>query len=125
MTDSTMLERIVAAMLATKVCGPCDITDYFGDLTPGDAIDLGVTLTEKDVNGKPRFHWYSDIRGDEYDDAYKAILRPLARAAIETIETIMPGFLSTLTPEQRTEALKGFDGDDTLGDPASLKGEGE
>lgn len=35
------------------------------------------------------------------------------------------GFLSTLTPEQRTEALKGFDGDDTLGDPESLKGEGE
>lgn len=82
---SEMVEKVARAMLAAKICEVCEISDYFGDLTPGDAIDLGVTLSEKDANGKPRFHWYSDIRSDEYEDAYKAILRPLARAAIEAM----------------------------------------
>jgi len=47
------------------------------------------------------------------------------RSSLKGAEPPPTGFLSTLTPEQRTEALKGFEGDDTLGDPASLKGEGE
>jgi hypothetical protein len=51
--------------------------------SPGDAIELGVYLSEKDKSGNPRWHWHSDIRCDEIEDFQRALLRPLIRAAID------------------------------------------
>lgn len=57
------------------------INDYL-EISASDAVELGINLSEKDKYGKPRFHWYSDIGSEEYEDAVKAILRPLVYAAI-------------------------------------------
>jgi hypothetical protein len=58
------------------------LIDYLS-LDASAAIELGVALTEKDVNGKPAFHWYSDIGCMEHEEVQRAILRPLIKAALQ------------------------------------------
>lgn len=58
------------------------LRDYI-EYTVEDAIELGVMLSEKTAEGKPRFHWHSDIRADEHEDVEIAIMTPLIKAAIE------------------------------------------
>lgn len=66
------------------------LLDYIVNLSAQDAVDLGVFLTEKTQEGKPRFHWYSDIRADEWEDVQKEILRPLLKAAIDYLSDTEP-----------------------------------
>lgn len=57
------------------------LSDYL-DFTAADAVELGVTLVHTGKDGKPSFHWYSDIAGDERKDAERAIFDRPIRAAL-------------------------------------------
>lgn len=80
------LERAVTAALKADII-PIDgmdgvrIEDYL-TYKPLDAVELGVNLTGKSEDGSPRWHGYSDIRGMEYEEVNRAILRPIIKAAI-------------------------------------------
>ncbi len=89
MVTEKMIEAALDAALKADIIPMDDpkhdgvrINDYL-QYTPADAVELGVQLTEKNSDGKPRWHWYSDIMGDEHDDTNRAILRPLIKAALE------------------------------------------
>lgn len=62
--------------------GAVTLSDYVESVSPQDAVDLGVLLTEKTSEGKPRYHPFSDIRYDEWRDVLLAIATPMVRAAL-------------------------------------------
>lgn len=84
-----LIERAVEAALHTDII-PLEgshgvrLLDYI-NVSPADAVDLGVAL-EKGEDGKPRWHWYSDIRSDEFEDVGRAILRPLVLAIVSSLK---------------------------------------
>lgn len=89
MVTDEMVEKAVSAALRADII-PADDPKYEGvrineylSYTPAEAVELGVHLTQTTEDGKPRWHGFTDIMGDEYDDTNRAILRPVIRAALE------------------------------------------
>lgn len=89
MVTDEMVEKAVTAALRADII-PADDPKYEGvrineylSYTPAEAVELGVHLTQTTEDGKPRWHGFTDIMGDEYDDTNRAILRPVIRAALE------------------------------------------
>ncbi|WP_019567311.1 hypothetical protein [Agrobacterium sp. 10MFCol1.1] len=89
MVTDEMVEKAVNAALKADII-PADDPKHSGvrineylSYTPAEAVELGVQLTQKTEDGKPRWHGFTDIMGDEYDDTNRAILRPVVRAALE------------------------------------------
>lgn len=87
-TDEIVEKALNAALKADII--PADDPKHSGVrvneylyYTPAEAVELGVHLTQKTEDGKPRWHGFTDIMGDEYDDTNRAILRPVIRAALE------------------------------------------
>lgn len=86
MSHEKGIDAAITAALITDVI-PIDgmdgvrIDDYL-KYNASDAVELGVKLRVGE-DGKPRWHGYSDIRNDEYDDCNRAILRPVVKAAIK------------------------------------------
>jgi hypothetical protein len=76
------LEGAVQIALSATIDEITTIRDYLNiDVT--DSESLGIVLLEKDSNGRPRYHWYSDIRGDEMDETYAEIIRRMLRPVLE------------------------------------------
>jgi hypothetical protein len=89
MVTDEMVEKAINAALKADII-PADDPKHSGVrvneylfYTPAEAVELGVHLTQTTEDGKPRWHGFTDIMGDEHDDTNRAILRPVIRAALE------------------------------------------
>ena len=79
---SDQLERAVDIALKTVIDEITTIKDYL-DYDVMDSVSLDIPILETDKNGKPRYHWYSDIRGDEMDETEAEIMRRLLKPVLE------------------------------------------
>ncbi len=79
---SEQLDRAVDISLKAVIDEITTIRDYL-DFDVGDSVSLGIPILETDKNGKPRYHWYSDIRGDEMDETAAEIMRRLLKPVLE------------------------------------------
>ena len=76
------LDRAVDIALKAVIDEITTIKDYLNyDVT--DSVSLGIPILETDKNGKPRYHWYSDIRGDEMDETEAEIIRRVLKPVLE------------------------------------------
>lgn len=74
-----MVERACRVLAGTYAVYPdgstrAHLSDWF-DLNAQDAVDFGVLR-------EPKWHSYSDIRGDEYEAYIAAVLREPVRSAL-------------------------------------------
>lgn len=76
------LERAVDIATKAVIDEITTIKDYL-DYDVTDSISLGIPILETDKDGKPRYHWYSDIRGDETDETEAEILRRVLKPVLE------------------------------------------
>lgn len=76
------LERAVDIATKAAIDEITTIKDYL-DYDVTDSISLGIPILETDKDGKPRYHWYSDIRGDETDETEAEILRRVLKPVLE------------------------------------------
>jgi hypothetical protein len=76
------LERAVDISLKAVIDEVTTIDDYL-KFDVNDSVSLGIPILEKDKNGNPRYHWYSDIRGDEMDETAAEIMRRVIRPVLE------------------------------------------
>ena len=79
---SDQLERAVDIALKAVIDEITTIKDYL-DYDVMDSVSLDIPILETDKNGKPRYHWYSDIRGDEMDETEAEIMRRLLKPVLE------------------------------------------
>jgi hypothetical protein len=76
------LQRAVDISLKAIVDDITTIGDYL-DYNVNDSVSLGIPILEKDANGDPKYHWYSDIRGDEMDETDAEIMRRVLRPVLQ------------------------------------------
>lgn len=76
------LDRAIDIALKSVIDEITTIHDYL-DFDVTDSVSLGIPILETDKYGKPRYHSYSDIRGDEMDETREEILRRLLKPVLE------------------------------------------
>ena len=76
------LDRAVDIALKSVVDDVTTIGDYL-NYNVNDSVSLGVVILHKDESGNPKYHWYSDIRGDEIDDTNAEIMRRVLKPVLQ------------------------------------------
>lgn len=77
-----MDEKALEAALNAVVPGGGPVWDYFdgGNITAADAEEIGVKLA---IPG--RWHWHSEVRGDEFRDTLKTVLGSAITAYLQAL----------------------------------------
>lgn len=73
-----MTDDLVKQCINSKIDGECTITDYVS-IDASDAVALGILK-------KAKWHWMSDIQGDEFDEALTELVKRFTKPFADRIE---------------------------------------